>query len=110
MARDDIPVQRWHNKGPRKVNIRPGIADLATMSPVGETVSVSMRLHESAEAKAKPQEVMQALLGLDDDQLRGLRIYKQETFARMLQHPLYPDNVRASPVHPQQTASLKRAA
>ena len=33
-----------------------------------------------------------------------------EIYARMLQHPLYPDNVRASPVHPQQTASLKRAA
>lgn len=33
-----------------------------------------------------------------------------EIYARMLEHPLYPDNVRASPVRPQQTASLKRAA
>lgn len=81
MARDDISVQRWHKKGPRKVNIRPGIMTIEIMPAVAGTITLSMRLHESMEAKAKPQEVMQALLGLDDDCLRCLRIYKRETFA-----------------------------
>lgn len=81
MAHDVITVQRWHKKGPRQVNIRPGIMHLDMMPAGADTMTLSMRLHESAAAKAKPLEVMQALLGLDDDCLRCLRIYKRETFA-----------------------------
>ncbi|MDH3599181.1 MAG: TIGR03960 family B12-binding radical SAM protein, partial [Candidatus Tectomicrobia bacterium] len=31
LARDDIPMQRWHKKGPRQVNIRPGIVSLEVL-------------------------------------------------------------------------------
>ncbi len=41
LARDDIPMQRWHKKGPRQVNIRPGIVRLDAM-PVGDTVTFDM--------------------------------------------------------------------
>lgn len=80
LAREDIAMQRWHKKGPRRVNVRPGIASLDVMPIVGETVAFAMLLHEEAEAKAKPSEVMQALLGLNEDQLKALRIYKHEAF------------------------------
>jgi radical SAM family uncharacterized protein/radical SAM-linked protein len=80
LARRSITVQRWHKKGPRRVDIRPGIARLEVMPAVGETVALSMFLHQGAQAKAKPQEVIQALLGLDDDHLRVLRVYKHEAF------------------------------
>ncbi|MCZ6875498.1 MAG: TIGR03936 family radical SAM-associated protein, partial [bacterium] len=82
MARDDIPVQRWHKKGPRQVDIRPGIIELEALPSVTKTITMSMRLHESTTAKAKPQEVIQALLELDEDRLRCLRVYKHETFVR----------------------------
>ncbi len=82
MARGDIPVQRWHKKGPRKVDIRPGIIELEVMPSVAKTITMSMRLHESTTAKTKPQEVIQALLDLDEDRLRCLRVYKHETFVR----------------------------
>jgi radical SAM-linked protein len=80
LARDDITVQRWHKKGPRRVNIRPGIVSLEAIPPVGATVTLSMLLHEAAEVKAKPPEVLQALLGLNEDQLCSLRVYKHEAF------------------------------
>jgi radical SAM-linked protein len=82
LARRTILVQRWHKKGPRQVNIRPGIARLEVMPVVDQTVTLSMLLHEEAEQKAKPQEVMEALLELKEEQLRSLRIYKQEVFVR----------------------------
>ena len=34
LARDEIPMQRWHKKGPRQVNIRPGIVQLSAMPVV----------------------------------------------------------------------------
>lgn len=83
LARDNIPVQRWHKKGPRQVDIRPGIIELAAMPPVANSVTVSMRLHESSTAKAKPQEVLQTLLDLDEDRLRCLRLFKHETFVHV---------------------------
>ncbi|MGQ4809614.1 hypothetical protein NKDENANG_03037 [Candidatus Entotheonellaceae bacterium PAL068K] len=82
LRRDTIAVQRWHKKGPRKVNMRPGIVSLEVMPAVGDTVTFSMCLHEATDAKAKPQEVMQVLLGLDDALLRSLRIYKHDMFIR----------------------------
>jgi radical SAM-linked protein len=96
MARDVIAVQRWHKKGPRQVNIRPGIIHLNMMPTVTETLTLSMQLHESVDVKAKPQEVMQALLGLDDDCLRCLRIYKRETFVHKVAQliPLLDDQPR----------------
>jgi radical SAM family uncharacterized protein/radical SAM-linked protein len=80
LARQEVLVRRWHKKGPRQVNIRPGIARLEVLPACGETVTISMLLHEEEEAKAKPQEVIQALLGLDEDQLRTFQVYKHETF------------------------------
>jgi hypothetical protein len=80
MARDNIPVQRWHKKGPRQIDIRPGIIELEAMPSVAKTITISMRLHESTTAKAKPLEVLQTLLDLDEDRLRCLRLYKHETF------------------------------
>jgi hypothetical protein len=71
---------RWHKKGPRKVNIRPGIASLEVLPAVEHAVTLSMLLHEAADRKAKPQEVVQALLDLDEDRLRTLRVYKHEAF------------------------------
>jgi hypothetical protein len=80
LACDDITVPRWHKKGSRRVNIRPGIVSLEAIPPVGATITVSMLLHEEAEVKAKPPEVLQALFGLDENQLRSLRVYKHEAF------------------------------
>ena len=83
LARDDIPMQRWHKKGPRQVNIRPGIVRLNAMPVVGETVTFDMLVREDAEAKAKPQEVLCALLALqDEDLLPSLHIYKHDAFVR----------------------------
>jgi hypothetical protein len=39
-----------------------------------------MLLHEEETLKTKPQEVIQALLGLDAEQLWALRVYKHEAF------------------------------
>jgi radical SAM family uncharacterized protein/radical SAM-linked protein len=82
LACDDIAIQRWHKKGPRQVNIRPGIVHLNAMPLVGETVTFDLFVREDAEAKAKPQEVMCALLALQDDDLPSLHIYKHEAFVR----------------------------
>jgi hypothetical protein len=80
LAYDNIPVQRWRKKGPRQVNLRPGIARLEALPALGETVTLAMLLHEAEDAKAKPQEVVQALLGLEAEQLCVLRVYKHEAF------------------------------
>jgi hypothetical protein len=80
LACGNIPVQRWHKKGPRQVNIRPGIASLECLPAIGETVTLAMLLHEAEDAKAKPQEVVQALLELEAEQLCLLRVYKHEAF------------------------------
>jgi radical SAM family uncharacterized protein/radical SAM-linked protein len=82
LACDDIPLQRWHKKGPRQVNLRPGIARLEVLPVLGETVTLAMLLHEEEAVKAKPQEVMQALLGLDEEHLCVLQVYKHEAFVR----------------------------
>jgi radical SAM family uncharacterized protein/radical SAM-linked protein len=80
LARSNIAVQRWHKKGPRPVNIRPGLAHLEVQSAGGDTVTFAMLLHEEETLKTKPQEVIQALLGLEAEQLYALRIYKHEAF------------------------------
>jgi radical SAM family uncharacterized protein/radical SAM-linked protein len=80
LACDNMQAVRWHKKGPRKVNIRPGIASLEVLPAVEHAVTLSMLLHEAADRKAKPQEVVQALLDLDEDRLRTLRVYKHEAF------------------------------
>lgn len=101
LARSTIQMRRWHKKGPRKVNIRPGIAGLEILPPVNQTVTLSMLLHEEAEMKAKPPEVIQALFGLDEDRMRTLRIYKQETFVHeagrmipLMRHRPHPAQTR----------------
>jgi hypothetical protein len=80
LACKDIPAQRWHKKGPRQVNVRPGIAHLEVQPAHGNTATFSMLLHEEETLKTKPQEVIQALLGLDAEQLCVLRISKHEAF------------------------------
>jgi radical SAM family uncharacterized protein/radical SAM-linked protein len=82
LARDDIPMQRWHKKGPRQVNIRPGIVSLEVLPVAEGRLTVALLAREEPEAKAKPLEVMQALFELSDDQLSSVRIYKQESFVR----------------------------
>jgi radical SAM family uncharacterized protein/radical SAM-linked protein len=82
LARDDISVQRWHKKGQRRVNIRPGIVSLE-VRPQASGTAVAMLVREDAEAKAKPGEVMQALLDLSEDQLRSVRIIKHEAFVHV---------------------------
>jgi radical SAM-linked protein len=82
LARDDIPMQRWHKKGPRQVNIRPGIVSLEVLPVADDTLTLALLAREEPEAKAKPLEVMQALFELNDEQLSSVRIYKQESFVR----------------------------
>ena len=82
LARDDIPMQRWHKKGPRQVNIRPGIVRLNALPAVGDAVTIDMLVREEVDAKAKPQEVIGALLGLNDDDFPSLHIYKHDAFVR----------------------------
>jgi radical SAM-linked protein len=82
LARDDIPMQRWHKKGPRQVNIRPGIVSLEVLPVAADTVTVELLAREEPAAKAKPLEVIQALFELNDDELSSVRIYKQESFVR----------------------------
>jgi radical SAM family uncharacterized protein/radical SAM-linked protein len=88
LAHDDIPVQRWHKKGPRRVNIRPGITRLEVKPPAGAMVTLAMLLREDAEAKAKPAEVAHALLNLNDEQLHSVRIIKHEAFVQADGHLL----------------------
>jgi hypothetical protein len=52
------------------------------MPTAGNTVTVAMLLHEEEDAKAKPHEVMQVLLDMDEDQLCALRVCKHEAFVR----------------------------
>jgi radical SAM family uncharacterized protein/radical SAM-linked protein len=82
LAQSEVPVRRWHKKGPRQVNIRPGIASLAILAEAKDTVTMAMLLHEEEDAKAKPQEVIQALLGIDEDRLRTVQVYKHDTLIR----------------------------
>ncbi len=82
LAREDIPMQRWHKKGPRQVNIRPGILSLAALPQAGDTIAFELFVREEADAKAKPLEVMQALLDLEADQLPSLRVCKHAAFVR----------------------------
>jgi radical SAM-linked protein len=83
LACDEISVQRWHKKGPRRVNIRPGIVSLEVMPQANGMLGVAMLLREETGAKAKPAEVMQALLDLNEDQLRSVRIIKHEAFVHV---------------------------
>jgi radical SAM-linked protein len=78
----DIPMPRWHKKGTRQVNIRPGIDGLEGLPAPGDMLALSMLLREEELVKAKPQEVVQALLGVPEDDLYALRIVKHETFIR----------------------------
>jgi radical SAM-linked protein len=82
MACRDIPVPRWHKKGTRQVNIRPGIDSLEVLPAAGDMLTLSMLLREEELLKAKPQEVIQALLGVPEDDLYVLRILKHEVFIR----------------------------
>jgi hypothetical protein len=104
LRRDEILLQRWHKKGARQVNIRPGIIRLEVMPHVGAMVTLAMLVREEAEVKAKPLEVMQALFNLNAEQLRSVRIYKREAFVHaegrlipiMHYHPL---GARSREVH-----------
>jgi radical SAM family uncharacterized protein/radical SAM-linked protein len=104
LRRDEILLQRWHKKGARQVNIRPGIIRLEVMPHVGAMVTLAMLVREEAEVKAKPIEVMQALFNLNAEQLRSVRIYKREAFVHaegrlipiMHYHPL---GARSCEVH-----------
>jgi radical SAM family uncharacterized protein/radical SAM-linked protein len=82
LACRDIPVQRWHKKGRRQVNIRPGIDSLEVLSTPSDMLALSMLVREEELLKAKPQEVVQALLGVPEDGLYALRILKHEAFIR----------------------------
>ena len=82
LRRDDIPMQRWHKKGPRQVNIRPGIVSLDVLPETDAIFTFEMLVREEPEAKAKPSEVIQALLSLSDNDLLSLRIHKREAFVR----------------------------
>jgi radical SAM family uncharacterized protein/radical SAM-linked protein len=82
LAQSDIQMPRWHKKGPRQVNIRPGIACLEVLPAAGGMLTLSMLLHEEADRKAKPSEVLQALFNIDDDNLRSLRVRKHEALVR----------------------------
>jgi radical SAM-linked protein len=82
LACRDIPMQRWHKKGMRQVNIRPGIDSLEVLPAPGDRLALSMLLREEELVKAKPQEVIQALLGVSEDDVYALRILKHEAFIR----------------------------
>ena len=82
MACRDIPVQRWHKKGPRQVNLRPGIDSIEVLSPSDDRLALSMLLREEETVKAKPHEVIQVLLGVAEEDLYALRVFKHEAFIR----------------------------
>ena len=82
LACREVPVQRWHKKGTRQVNIRPGIDSLEVLPATSDMLALSMLLREEELLKAKPQEVIQALLGVLEDDLYALRILKHEAFIR----------------------------
>ncbi|GIX48010.1 MAG: B12-binding protein [Candidatus Tectimicrobiota bacterium] len=79
LAEEAVWVRRWHKKGPRRVNLRPGIVRLEVLADTPEAVVLEMLLHEG---EAKPPEVVQALLGLEGEALRLLRVRKLETLVR----------------------------
>jgi radical SAM-linked protein len=82
LACRDIPVQRWHKKGMRQVNIRPGIDSLEVLPASSDRLPLSMLLREEELVKAKPQEVVQALLGVPEADVYALRILKHEALIR----------------------------
>jgi radical SAM family uncharacterized protein/radical SAM-linked protein len=82
LACRDIPVPRWHKKGMRQVNIRPGLDSLEVLPAASDMLALSMLVREEELIKAKPQEVVQALLGIPEDDLYALRIVKHEAFIR----------------------------
>jgi radical SAM-linked protein len=82
LACREVPVQRWHKKGTRQVNIRPGIDSLEVLPATSDMLALSMLLREEELLKAKPQEVIQVLLGVLEDDLYALRVLKHEAFIR----------------------------
>jgi radical SAM family uncharacterized protein/radical SAM-linked protein len=82
LACRDIPVQRWHKKGPRQVNLRPGIDSIEVLSTSDDRLALSMLLREEETVKAKPHEVIQVLLGVAEEDLYALRVLKHEAFIR----------------------------
>jgi radical SAM-linked protein len=82
LACRDLPVQRWHKKGARQVNLRPGIDSLEVLSSSSDSLALSMLLREEETVKAKPHEVIQVLLGIAEDDLYALRVLKHEAFIR----------------------------
>jgi radical SAM family uncharacterized protein/radical SAM-linked protein len=81
LACRDLPVQRWHKKGPRQVNLRPGIESIAVLTS-SDRLALSMLLREEETVKAKPHEVIQVLLGVAEEDLYALRVLKHEAFIR----------------------------
>jgi hypothetical protein len=82
LACRDLPVQRWHKKGLRQVNLRPGIDSIEVLPASGDRWALSMLLREEETVKAKPHEVIQVLLGIAEDDLYALRVLKHEAFIR----------------------------
>jgi radical SAM-linked protein len=103
LAHADVTVSRWHKKGLRSINIRPAIVTLAVMPEANQTVTFEMFVREDDEAKAKPLEVIQALLALGDNVLPSLRIYKHDVFVREATHLIpirrYSPHTEAHEVH-----------
>jgi hypothetical protein len=103
LAHADVTVSRWHKKGLRSINIRPAIVTLAVMPEANQTVTFEMFVREDDEAKAKPLEVIQALLALGDNVLPSLRIYKHDVFVRESTHLIpirrYSPHTEAHEVH-----------
>jgi radical SAM-linked protein len=79
LAREDVTVPRWHKKGRRHVNIRPAMVALEVISAANDMVTFEMLVRENNEAKAKPLEVIQALLNLGEAALPSLRVHKCAT-------------------------------
>jgi radical SAM family uncharacterized protein/radical SAM-linked protein len=82
LACRDVPIQRWHKKGPCQVNLRTGIDSLEVLPARHDTLALSMLLRQEELVKAKPQEVIQALLGVNEEDLCVLRVLKHEVFIR----------------------------
>ena len=80
LAQEEILVERRTKKGARKVDLRPFIADLRVAGEDAERVVLRLCVRDRQGRTARPKEVVQTLLGLEEDQWPRVRVRKVRSF------------------------------
>jgi len=81
MQRKEVTVEKWSKKGPKQVDLRPGILQLSGFLD-NNRVNIEMSVMAGSERNIRPEEVMAALVnyaGLPADP-RGIRIHRRRIY------------------------------